>query len=86
MLLTQLSFFDIFEFQFDIYRWSSMSRRCEICGKGSLTGNKVSKSMNHTRKTWKPNIIEVKTEFDGTTRTLKVCTRCLRSGFITKKV
>lgn len=63
-----------------------MSRRCEICGKGSLSGNKVSKSYNHTRRTWKPNIVEVKTEIGGTTMTIKMCTRCLRSGFVTKKV
>lgn len=63
-----------------------MSRKCDICGKGSLSGNKVSKSYNHTRRTWKPNIVSVKTEMDGTTFTVKMCTRCLRSGFITKKV
>ena len=63
-----------------------MSRRCEICGKGSLSGNKVSKSYNHTRRTWKPNLVEVKTEIGGTTMTIKMCTRCLRSGYVTKKV
>ncbi len=63
-----------------------MSRRCDLCGKGPMSGNKVSKAYNHVRRTWKPNIVEVKTEIDGTTTTLKLCTRCLRSGFITKKV
>lgn len=63
-----------------------MSRRCEICGKGALSGNRVSKSYNHTRRTWKPNIVEVKTEIGGTTMTVKMCTRCLRSGYVTKKV
>ncbi|AEE16220.1 50S ribosomal protein L28 [Treponema brennaborense] len=63
-----------------------MSRRCDICGKGSLSGNKVSKSYNHTRRTWKPNIVEVKTEIGGTAMTIKMCTRCLRSGYVTKKV
>ncbi|MGP1588151.1 MAG: 50S ribosomal protein L28 [Treponemataceae bacterium] len=63
-----------------------MSRRCDICGKGTLTGNSVSKSKNHQRRTWKPNIVEVKTEIGGQTMTVKMCTRCLRSGFITKKV
>ena len=63
-----------------------MSRRCEICGKGALSGNRVSKSYNHTRRTWKPNIVEVKTEIGGTTMTSRMCTRCLRSGYVTKKV
>lgn len=63
-----------------------MSRRCEICGKGSMSGNNVSKSYNHTRRTWKPNIVRVKTELGGTTVTLKMCTRCLRSGEVVKKV
>lgn len=63
-----------------------MSRRCDICGKGSMSGNNVSKSYNHTRRTWKPNIVRVKTELGGTTVTLKMCTRCLRSGEVVKKV
>jgi len=63
-----------------------MSRTCDICGKGTITGNNVSKSNNHTKRTWKPNLVKVKTMVEGTTVTLKVCTRCLRSGYIVKKV
>jgi len=63
-----------------------MSRKCQICGKGSISGNKVSKSYNHSRRLWKPNTVNVKTEIGGTTLTIKMCTRCLRSGYITKKV
>lgn len=63
-----------------------MSRVCDVCLKGSMTGNKVSKSYNHTRRTWRPNLLKVKTEIAGTTRTLNVCTRCLRSGFVIKKI
>jgi large subunit ribosomal protein L28 len=51
-----------------------------------VSGNKVSKSYNHTRRTWKPNLLKVKTEIGGTTMTLKMCARCLRSGYVTKKV
>ena len=65
---------------------SNMSRRCDICGKGTISGNSVSKSYNHSRRTWKPNLVEIKTEIGGTTMTLKICTRCLRSGYVTKKV
>ncbi|MCR5187677.1 MAG: 50S ribosomal protein L28, partial [Treponema sp.] len=28
-----------------------MSRMCDVCGKGVMSGNKVSKSYNHTRRT-----------------------------------
>ncbi|TAH54509.1 MAG: 50S ribosomal protein L28 [Treponema sp.] len=63
-----------------------MSRRCEICGKGAMSGNKVSKAYNHSRRVWKPNIISVKTELGGTTMHIKMCTRCLKTGYVTKKV
>ncbi len=51
-----------------------------------MTGNRVSKAYNHTRRVWKPNLIKVKTEINGTTRTVKICTSCLRSGLVVKKV
>jgi large subunit ribosomal protein L28 len=63
-----------------------MSRTCDICGKSPMYGNKVSNSYNHTKRTWRPNLLKVKTTIEGTTRTINVCTRCLRSGFIEKKV
>jgi large subunit ribosomal protein L28 len=67
-------------------RKDAMSRTCEICGKHTVTGNKVSHAKNHTRRTWKPNLVKVKTEIEGTTFTVKICARCLKSDFITKKV
>ncbi len=63
-----------------------MSRTCDICGKHPMHGNRVSKSYNHTRHTWKPNLLKIKTEIGGTTTTLRICTQCLRSDFVTKKV
>ena len=63
-----------------------MSRACDVCGKGVMSGNKVSKSYNHTRRTWRPNLHKVKTVIGGTTVTLKVCSRCLKSDYIVKKV
>jgi large subunit ribosomal protein L28 len=63
-----------------------MSRTCDICGKHPQYGYKVSNSYNHTRRTWRPNLIKIKTQVGGTTATLNVCARCLRSGFVTKKV
>ncbi|MCI5523170.1 MAG: 50S ribosomal protein L28 [Treponema sp.] len=63
-----------------------MSRTCDVCGKHPLHGNKVSNAYNHTRRQWKPNLVKVKTTISGRTMTLNVCTRCLRSDFLTKKV
>ena len=61
-----------------------MSRKCAICGKGPSFGNNVSHANNKTRTVWHPNIQKVKTIKNGTVATIKVCTRCIRSGFITK--
>lgn len=63
-----------------------MSRVCDICGKHPMYGNRISKSYIHTRHVWNPNLVKVKTVIDGTPVTLRICTQCLRSGFITKKV
>ena len=63
-----------------------MLRTCDLCGKHTMTGNKVSHAKNRTKRTWKPNLVKVKTEVGGTTFTAKICTRCLRSDYITKKV
>ncbi len=61
-----------------------MARKCDICGKGTVTGNKVSHAKNRTRRTWKPNIHKVRTMVGKSKATLKVCTRCLRSGKVEK--
>ena len=53
-----------------------MSRICTICGKGSMSGNNVSHSKRHTKRTWKPNLVKVKIE-DG--RKVSLCTRCRKS-------
>ncbi|MDR2864694.1 MAG: 50S ribosomal protein L28 [Spirochaetaceae bacterium] len=63
-----------------------MSRTCDICGKSPASGNKVSHAHNKTRRVWRPNIKKIKTEIEGTTLTLKICARCLKSDYITRKV
>ena len=64
----------------------TMARICEICGKGTMSGNTVSKSMNHKRRVWKPNLIKMKTEIGGSTFSVRICARCLRRGLLDKKV
>jgi large subunit ribosomal protein L28 len=63
-----------------------MARRCDICGKGTIFGNTVSHAKNRARRTWYPNLLEVRAKVDGGVKTLKVCTRCLKAGKVEKVV
>ena len=57
-----------------------MGKVCDICGKSKIAGNKVSHSLRHSRRTWKPNLRRVRANVNGTVKRINVCTRCLRSG------
>ena len=61
-----------------------MAKVCEICGKGRMVGNNVSHAHNKTRTTWDVNIQTVRAVVDGAPKKIKVCTRCIRSGAVTK--
>jgi len=61
-----------------------MSRKCEVCGKGQVSGNNVSHSVRHTRRKWNANIQTVKIEEDGKVRKATVCTKCIKSGKINR--
>ena len=77
-----------------------MARVCEICGKRSQKGNSVetrgkakylggvgTKITGITRRTFKPNLQRIKiTTENGTTKTVRVCTQCMRSGAIKRVV
>lgn len=64
-----------------------MSRTCAVCGKSPMKGNRVSKTYHHTRHTWLPNLQSVRADLgDGCVRTIRICTQCIRSGFVTKRV
>ncbi|MDD2371384.1 MAG: 50S ribosomal protein L28 [Firmicutes bacterium] len=54
--------------------------KCEICGKGQMSGNNVSHSHVKTKRKWNPNIQPVKASVAGASKKLNVCSRCLRSG------
>ena len=58
--------------------------KCEICGKGVVFGLKVSHSNRKTNRSWKPNIRKVRADIGGTHKTVYVCSRCLRSGKLTR--
>ena len=77
-----------------------MAKNCEVCGKGPQMGNRVqtrgkakylggvgTKLTGITRRQFKPNLQRVRvTTANGTNKTMRVCTQCLRSGAVTKQI
>lgn len=63
-----------------------MSKQCEICGKKPVTGNNVSHAHNKTRTVWSPNLQKMRAVQNGSVKTIKICTRCIRSGKVQKVV
>ncbi|WP_417243349.1 50S ribosomal protein L28 [Celeribacter sp.] len=58
-----------------------MARRCELTGKGPMTGNNVSHAKNRTRRRFLPNLNDVSlmSEALGRTFKLKISAAALRS-------
>ncbi|MDY6844983.1 MAG: 50S ribosomal protein L28 [Thermodesulfobacteriota bacterium] len=63
-----------------------MSWKCEICGKKPMSGNTVSHANNKTKRKWYPNIQKVKAVHNGSVKKIRVCTRCIKKGFVQKAV
>ena len=76
-----------------------MARQCEVCGKGAQLGNQVTtrgkkkylggvgtKVTGITRRKFKPNLQRVNVATPKGNRAMNVCTKCLKSGAITKIV
>ena len=61
-----------------------MPRMCTICAKTAHTGNNVSHANNKTKTRNLPNLQTVRAFFKGKVQKILVCTRCLRSGKVTK--
>jgi len=58
-----------------------MASRCEICNKGTQTGYSVSHSHHKTKKTWKPNIQQVRVRDEkGAPHRVNVCTSCMKAN------
>lgn len=58
--------------------------KCEVCGKALSFGIKVSHSHRRSNRVWKPNIRRVRAVINGTPKRIYACTRCLRSGNVSK--
>ncbi|MCX6828236.1 MAG: 50S ribosomal protein L28 [candidate division Zixibacteria bacterium] len=61
-----------------------MAKVCEICGKKPAVGANVSHAHNVTKRRWNPNLRNVRASVDGSVRTVKICTGCLKAGKILK--
>jgi len=77
-----------------------MSQACQVCGKKPVMGNQIThrgkakylggvgtKVTGISRRAFRPNLqnVHVSTP-NGTRKTMRVCTRCIRSGAVTKRV
>jgi len=76
-----------------------MSQKCEICGKGPVAGNTIKRrglAKKHggvgrritgvSGRVFYPNLKKIKALLKGAVRTIKVCTRCIKHGKVTKAV
>jgi len=72
-------------------------KTCEICGKGSLPGNKYkrkgaikrtggagSKIVGKTLRRFLPNLQKIKINLQGVVKRTQVCTCCIQAGKIVK--
>lgn len=55
-----------------------MARKCCVCGKGPMSGNKVSHSNIKTKKSWGVNIQKFN-DPTGQNDGKYICTRCMRT-------
>ncbi len=74
-----------------------MSKECSVCGKGSFVGNRIIRhglpkksggiglhTTGITRRRFKPNVQRIKALVNGATKTITVCTSCIKAGKIAK--
>jgi len=61
-----------------------MAQVCQLCGKHPSTGHNVSHSNVKTGRRWNVNLQTTRALVDGVRKRIRVCTRCIRSGRVTK--
>jgi large subunit ribosomal protein L28 len=70
-----------------------MAKRCELCGKGPLTGNSLTRKgkpkreggigehiARVNRRRFMPNLQSARAFFDGRVQRIRVCTKCIKAG------
>lgn len=64
-----------------------MAQRCDICDKGPSVGHKISHAHNLTKRRWLPNLVSIRGVVGGkAAKRMRVCTRCLKAGKVTKVI
>ena len=62
--------------------------KCDICEKTLSHGNQISIARSHVSRratrTFKPNVRTIKAMIDGQPKRIHVCSKCLRSGKVTR--
>ncbi len=74
-----------------------MSRVCDVCGKGAITGNKIVRhglckkkggiglhTTGITKRRFLPNLQKIRVQENGGVKRKTVCTSCIKSGLIVK--
>jgi large subunit ribosomal protein L28 len=61
-----------------------MSKVCDVCGKHPSAGRNVSHSHRVTNRIIYPNVQSVTALVDGSPKKIKVCTKCMKAGKITR--
>jgi large subunit ribosomal protein L28 len=61
-----------------------MSKVCDVCGKHPSAGRNVSHSHRVTNRIIYPNVQSVTAMVDGSPKKIKVCTKCMKAGKITR--
>lgn len=57
-----------------------MSRECELCSKKPLKSAKLTFSHKQNVHRQAPNLQSAKVKINGTVKTIKVCTSCIKAG------
>jgi large subunit ribosomal protein L28 len=61
-----------------------MARVCYVCDKRTTFGKNVSHANNKTLRRWLPNLRKVRIVTETGNQRVRVCTRCLSAGKVTK--
>ena len=62
--------------------------RCEVCDKDNIYGRRISITRSQVsrraKRKWKPNVKNIKVNDNGTHKTMKVCTKCMRNNKVVR--